>query len=293
MKIPSFLFKPVLRFLDKHASDEKYLSWMFFSRLGYWPNLRHPKSFNEKLQWMKIHDHNPLFSLYADKYRVREHIVDTIGEKYLIPMIGVYDKAEDIDFDALPNQFVLKCNHGAGCNVICKDKSELDREEVLHKLNGWMAKDFSHYKREYHYASIERKIICEQFMLDKESGELRDYKFFCIGGEIQMIQVDMGRFSRHTRNIYDRDWNLLDVEISFPRDTSCVVESPKELEEMKRIAETLSKEFLQVRVDLYVINHQVYFGELTFFSGAGFSKYNPRQFEFDLGSKLHLSIDKE
>ena len=290
MRIPSFVFNSVLRILDKHASDETYLSWLFYSRLGYWPNLRHPRSFNEKLQWMKMHDHNPLFSLYADKYRVREHITKTIGERYLIPMLGVYDKAEDIDFDILPDQFVLKCNHGAGCNVICKDKSKLNREDIVRKLKRWMETDFSHYKREYHYASIERKIICEQYMLDNESGELRDYKFFCIGGEIQMIQVDMGRFSRHTRNIYDKDWNLLDVEISFPRDTTCIIKPPKELEEMKYIAETLSKEFMQVRVDLYVINHQVYFGELTFFSGAGFSKYHPMHFEFDLGKKLHLPI---
>lgn len=291
MKIPSFIFNSVLQFLDKHASDELYLSWLFYNRLGYWPNLCHPKSFNEKLQWMKLHDHNPLFTLYADKYRVREHIAKIIGEQYLIPIHGVYDKAEDIDFDTLPNQFVLKCNHGAGCNVICKDKSELDREEAIRKLNGWMAKDFSHFKREYHYASIERKIICEKFMLDKESGELRDYKFFCIGGEVQMIQVDMGRFTQHKRNIYDKYWNLLDVEISFPRYTECNIDPPKELSEMLKIAETLSKEFLQVRVDLYVINHHVFFGELTFFSGAGFSRYNPRSFEIELGKKLHLQTD--
>lgn len=291
MKIPTSIYRHILRFLDKHASDELYLSWMFYHRLGYWPNLRKPKSFNEKLQWMKLHDRNPLFSLYADKYRVREHVSEAIGKEYLIPLIGVYDRADDIDFDSLPNQFVLKCNHGAGCNIICNDKDSFDKKNAVAKLNEWMAKDYSRYKREYHYASIERKIICEQFMIDNETGDLRDYKFFCIGGEIQMIQVDMSRFSNHTRNIYDKNWNLLDVEISFPRDTSRIIDPPKELSEMIWIAETLSKEFLQVRVDLYVINHKVYFGELTFFSGAGFSKYNPRQFEMELGSKLSLPVD--
>lgn len=291
MGIPSSISKRVIQFLDKYASDEIYLSWLFYYRLGYWPNLRHPRSFNEKLQWMKLHDHNPLFSLYADKYRVREHISETIGEKYLIPIYGVYDSAEDIDFDILPDEFVLKCNHGAGCNVICQDKNKLDRIETIRKLNDWMAKDFSHYKREYHYAAIERKIICERFMKDEESGELRDYKFFCIDGKVQMVQVDLGRFSNHTRNIYDINWNLLDVEISFPRDTEHIIARPRELEEMLNIAEILSKEFMQVRVDLYVINHRVYFGELTFFSGAGFSKYNPRQFDFILGEKLKLPID--
>lgn len=291
MKIPSFIYTSVSNFLDKYASDELYLSWMFYHRLGYWPNLHRPKSFNEKLQWMKLHDKNPLFSLYADKFRVREHIVETIGEGYLIPLLGVFNKAEDIVFDSLPNQFVLKCNHGAGCNIICKDKTRFDRRAAIIKLNEWMAKDYSHFKREYHYASIERKIICEQFMTDRETGDLRDFKFFCIGGEIQMIQVDMNRFSNHTRNIYDKDWNLLDVEISFPRDTTCKVAPPKELPEMIAIANKLSKDFKQVRVDLYVINHKVYFGELTFFSGAGFSKYNPRKFEIELGKKLRLPID--
>ena len=291
MKIPSFIYTSVLGFLDKHASDELYLSWMFYHRLGYWPNLRRPKSFNEKLQWMKLHDNNPLFSLYADKYRVREHIVETIGEGYLIPILGVFEKAEDIDFDSLPNQFVLKCNHGAGCNIICKDKNRFDRRAAIIKLNEWMAKDYSHLKREYHYASIERKIICEQFMTDNETGDLRDYKFFCIGGEVQMIQVDMNRFSHHTRNIYDKDWNLLDVEISFPRDVTCTVAPPRELPEMIAIANKLSKDFKQVRVDLYVINHKVYFGELTFFSGAGFSRYYPRKFEIELGKKLRLPMD--
>lgn len=292
MKIPASVNKSIIHFLDKHASDELYLSWMFYTRLGYWPNLRHPKTFNEKLQWMKLHDHNPLFSQYADKYLVRGHISETIGSEYLIPIHGVFNKAEDIDFDKLPNQFVLKCNHGAGCNIICKDKSQLNRAEVIDKLNGWMAKDYSRFKREYHYASIERKIICEQFMTDNETGELRDYKFFCIGGEVQMIQVDMGRFSHHTRNIYDKEWNLLDVEISFPRDVEHTIDRPKELDEMISIAQLLSKDFLQVRVDLYVINHKVYFGELTLFSGAGFSKYTPREFEMKLGEKLRLPIDK-
>lgn len=291
MKIPSSVNKRVLQFLDKYASDELYLSWMFYYRLGYWPNLRNPRSFNEKLQWLKLHDHNPLYSLCADKYRVREYVSEIIGERYLIPIYGVYDRTDEIDFDTLPNQFVFKCNHGAGCNVICTNKDLLNKKEAINKLNCWMATDFSHYKREYHYSDIERKIICEKFMKDEESGELRDYKFFCIGGVIQMIQVDMGRFTLHTRNIYDKDWNLLDVEISFPRETEHVINKPKELDEMKSIAEKLSKGFLQVRVDLYVINHKVYFGELTFFSGAGFSKYKPREFEFALGEKLSLPIE--
>ena len=269
MKIPARAYQLILHILDKLAWDEAYISVLFYQRLGYWPNIRHPKTFNEKLQWLKLYDRNPKYSEYADKYAVRKHIIETIGESYLIPIIGVYDSVDEIEFETLPEQFVLKCNHGAGCNIICKDKSKLDIEDAKYKLNKWMHTDYSRLKRELHYAN-----------------DLFDYKFFCFGGIIQMIQVDFGRYNNHTRNIYDAEWNLLNVEIVFPRNPNMMLTPPSQLGEMKKLARILSKEFKQVRVDFYVINSKVYFGELTFFSGAGFSRYKPKSFEIELGKKI-------
>ena len=266
--------------------DKPYLSLMFKQRLGYSMDWKNPQSWNQKLQWMKLYDRNPLYSTYADKVAVREFVADTIGERYLIPCFGVYVRAEDIDYDSLPNRFVLKCNHGAKYNVICKDKKHLNIPETNATLNMWLRDKFWRIKREYHYKAIKPRIICEQYMEDEETGRLNDYKVFMIAGEPHMIQVDLDRFGEHQRNIYDKHWNLLDVEISFPKGLN--VPKPDILEEMLDCAKKLSEGFKEVRVDFYVINGKLYFGEMTFFSGAGFSKYNPQLFEFEMGKKLSL-----
>lgn len=280
----------IWKILEDCCPDKMYLSLLFKKRLGYKMDWKNPQTFNQKLQWMKLYYHNPKMTEYADKYAVRKHIEELFGEKYLIELLGVYDKADEIDFEALPNQFVLKCNHGAGFNIICKDKSEFDIEGAKKKLDKWMKTDFYKIKREYHYKDIPKKIICERFMKDAETEELNDYKFFCIGGEVRMIQVDFDRYANHKRNIYDKNWNLLDVQISFPNDKNRKCDKPEDLEKMIEIAEKLSKEFPQVRVDLFYINHNIYIGEMTFFSGAGFSKYNPAAFERELGSLLKLPM---
>lgn len=291
-KVKDRVYRSLLRFYDWRNDDERYLKVMFHHRLGYWPDLKSPKTFNEKLQWLKLHDHNPKYSLYADKYAVREHIRETIGEEYLIPLLGVYRSASEIDFNALPEQFVLKCNHGASYNIICTDKSKLDFDDARKKLDRWLSMDFYQEKKEYHYRNIEKRIVCEQYMKDDRTDELNDYKLFCIGGKVRMIQVDFDRRTNHRRNLYDTDWNLLDVQISFPRAPELHKEPPAALREMIAIAERLSVEFPQVRIDLYCINGKVYFGEMTFFSGAGFSKYDPASFERRLGDLLELPQER-
>lgn len=268
----------------EYLPDRPYLSLLFKRRLGYEMDWKNPQSFNQKLQWMKLYDRNPLYSKYADKVDVREFVAATIGDQYLIPSIGVYDRAEDIDYDTLPDRFVLKCNHGAKYNVICKDKSKLDIPATNASLNKWLNEKFWHQKREYHYKAIKPRILCEQYMEDAETGGLNDYKVFMIAGEPYMIQVDLDRFEEHQRNIYDANWHLLDVEISFPKGPD--VPRPAVLDEMLCCAKKLAEGFKEVRVDFYVINGKLYFGEMTFFSGAGFSRYKPREFEFDMGSKI-------
>ena len=283
MKVPYFLYARVLKWFDKHGTDEQYIKWMFLRRLGYWPNLKTPQTFNEKMNWIKLNDKNPKFIEYADKVKVRQYINDVLGEEYLIPLLGVYDRAEDIDFNTLPDRFVLKCNNGAGFNVICKDKNSLDKDEVRYKLNKWLKTDFSRGKREWYYHEMPPKILCETYMEDKHSDTLFDYKVFCVKGKVRFIQVDFDRFAEHRRNIYDTDWHLLEWGINFPRDEKRTVERPAELEKMIEFAEKLSAEFHQVRVDFYIINEKLYFGEMTFFSGGGFTKFVPSSIDLEIG----------
>ena len=280
----SGISKAIWKVLEIACPDKPYLSLMFKKRLGYAMNWKNPQSFNQKLQWMKLYDRNPLYSKYADKVEVRDFVSKTIGDQYLIPCLGVYEKAEDIDYQSLPERFVLKCNHGAKYNVICTDKNKLNIPETNASLNRWLKSKFWRLKREYHYKAIKPRIICEQYMEDTETGGLNDYKVFMIAEQPYMIQVDLDRFGEHQRNIYDADWNLMDVKISFPNGPE--VPKPAVLAEMIACAKKLSAGFKEVRVDFYVINGKLYFGEMTFFSGAGFSKYSPREFEFTMGAKL-------
>ena len=268
--------------------DKPYLSLRFKKLTGYKMDWANPQSFNQKLQWLKIYDHNPLYSVCADKVAVRDFVEERIGEQYLIPIHGVYDHAEDIDYTTLPNRFVLKCNHGAKYNIICKDKKKLDISATNQLLNKWLKDKYYRKLREYHYKAIKPQIICEQYMEDKETGRLNDYKVFMVAGEPQIIQVDLDRFDQHRRNIYDSNWMLLDLEISFPRATDVTIPRPPVFDEMLECAKKLAEGFKEVRVDFYVINGKLYFGEMTFFSGAGFSKYKPREFEFEMGKKLIL-----
>ena len=286
-KIRGFVYNKALSRAEKKGDDRRYLSIMFFHRLGYRLHWDRPETLNEIIQWKKLNDRNPLYTEYADKYAVRRHVKETLGEAYLIPLLGVYERAEDIDFSALPDRFVLKCNHGAGYNIICRDKKKLDRDETVEKLNRWLSTPFYRYKREYHYKDIKPLILCEQFMKDDASDELNDYKFFCINGKVAFIQVDYDRYQNHTRNLYSRDWELLDVRISFPNYAGDPGEMPPAIPGMIEIAEKLAKGFDLVRVDLYLINGAVYFGEMTFTPGAGFSKYDPVSFEKQLGELLN------
>lgn len=286
MDLKSVVSKMKWELIERIYPDKKYLSVIFKRRLGYQMDWKNPVSFNQKLQWMKLYDRNPLYSQYADKIAVRDFVAETIGERYLIPALGIYEKADEIDFNSLPDRFVLKCNHGAKYNIICKDKEKFDAEAAKKQLNIWLKDKYWRKKREYHYKAIKPMIICEQYIEDSQTGTLNDYKVFMIHGEPYMIQVDMDRFYEHTRNIYDVNWNLLDVEISFPKGKADAVKRPTNLDEMLECARKLSKNFAEVRVDFYVINSQLYFGEMTFFSGAGFSKYSPTEFEFEMGRKL-------
>ena len=271
-------------------SDETILKIQFKDRMGKKLSIEKPKTFNEKLQWLKLYDRNPLYTNLVDKYAVRKYIAETIGEEYLIPLIGVWDKFEDIDFSKLPNQFVLKCNHDSGGVVICTDKSKLDIDAVRKKINKSLKRNYYHYGREWPYKNVKPRIICEKYMIDKLGTELKDYRFFCFNGEPAFIVVDFNITdkSKTRRNLYDLDWKLMNAEISYPRELSKIVQKPSKLNEMINLSKILSKDIPHVRVDFYYMNEKIYFGEMTFYHQSGYGKFHPKEFGELLGSWIEL-----
>lgn len=271
--------------------DKWYLSLMFRSRMGYWMDWKHPKTFNEKLQWLKIHDRNPLYTTLVDKYEVRKYIAEKIGEDYLIPLLGVWNTPEEIDLDKLPNQFVLKCTHDSGSVIICKNKKSFDFAGAKKKLAANLSKNFYYTAREWPYKNVKPRIIAEKYMEDKEK-ELKDYKFFCFNGKTKFLQVDYNRFIDHHRNIYNLQWDMQPFSIQYPSGEANAVKRPPNLNKMQEIAQSLSKGIPHIRVDLYNISGKIYCGELTFFHGAGFEKFTPPKWDFKVGSLIATKQDK-
>ncbi|MBR3319635.1 glycosyl transferase [Candidatus Saccharibacteria bacterium] len=269
--------------------DKIYLKLLYKKRLGKKLNLKEVKTFNEKLQWLKLYDRRPIYSTMVDKYEVKKYVADAIGDKYIIPTIGVYEKFEDIDFDSLPNQFVIKCTHDSGGLVICKNKNKLDTEEVKEKINKSLAVNYYYHAREWPYKNVKPRILIEQYMLDKKTDELRDYKFFCFDGKVKFFKIDFNRFRKHQANYYSTDGKLLKFgEEVCPPDYNKKLEMPKQLKEMITIAEKLSRNIPFVRVDLYEINGKVYFGELTFFPASGFGRFVPEEWDEKIGRLIRI-----
>ena len=253
-------------------------------------NLDNPRTFNEKIQWLKLYDSTPIKTRLADKYLVRDWVKEKIGEQYLIPLLGVYDKFEEIDFEKLPNQFVIKCNHGCAYNIIVKDKTKLDLADVKAKLDKWMSENFA-FKCGYelHYRDIKPKIIIEKYIENKGADDLYDYKFWCFDGKVAYIQFLSERnLSGLKMAFYDKDWVKQTFVYSHPLDTK-KIEKPNNLDEMIRLAEILSKGFPHVRVDFYRLNDgTIYFGEMTFTSASGSCKWNEEQINLELGKMIKL-----
>jgi len=267
--------------------DIVYLKIIFREKFGYSLDLKNPKTFNEKLQWLKLYGNLEKYTNLADKYEVRKYIAKTIGEEYLIPLLGVWDRVEDIDFAKLPDQFVLKCNHDYNSVVICKDKNNFDIEQSKKKLKKCLKRNFYYSNREPQYKNIKPKIICEKYMVDESETELKDYKIFCFNGEPKIVQVHFDRFTNHKKNSYDTEWNYIPVSHGHPTYPN-TTNKPSNLQEMLDLAKKMSENIPFVRVDLYSIHNKIYFGELTFIPGAGYLKIEPKEFDFEMGSWLEL-----
>lgn len=269
--------------------DNMYLKLVYFLKTHKRLNLKNPRTYNEKLQWLKLYDRKPIYTIMADKYRVREYVAKKIGEEYLIPLIGIYDNFDEINFNKLPSQFVLKCTHDSGSIVICKEKTKFDFQNAKKKISKHLSKSYYYLSREWVYKNIKHKIICEKYMVDESERELKDYKFFCFHGEPKIIQVDFNRFEDHKRNFYDLKWNFVDLSLQYPNDPKKVISKPKKLDKMIRIASKLSEGINHVRVDLYMIKNDIYFGELTFYPEAGFGKFEPEIYDTIFGNWLKIA----
>lgn len=273
-----------------HWPDERYLKAMFTAAMGKELNLENPKTFNEKLQWLKLHDRRPEYTMMVDKYRVREYIASILGEEYLIPLLNIWDDPDEIDFNTLPDQFVLKCNHNSGLGMcICKDKSKLDISAVRAGLRKGFAQDYYLTGREWPYKDVPRKIICEQYMVDEETQELFDYKFMCFHGKVQCSFVCSERFSKDGIRVtfFDRSWNTLPFTRHYPKSNRPIAR-PKNLDLMQTFAEKLAKNLPFIRVDFYEINKKLYFSELTLYPGSGIEEFTPEEWDYTLGSWLKL-----
>lgn len=279
--------------LNKMFSDETYLKIMYRLYLGFPLNLKNPKRFTEKIQWLKIYGRTPINVVMADKYAVKEYIKEHIGEQYVIPLLGVWDRPEDIDFSKLPERFVIKCNHNSGTGIyICRDKSQMDERAVRKGLRKGLRQDYYLASREKAYV-IPRKIIAEEYMEDAETQELRDYKFFCFDGKPEILYIATGRQKvgkSLTFDFFDMDYNHLPFTNSHPN-AKTTPEKPKCFEEMKQLASKLSMGLPHVRIDFYEVNGRVYFGEFTFSHDGGLTPFQPDEWDYKLGEMILLPTD--
>ena len=279
----------LLAHLGQGLPDKFYLQLKWRICMGYRLDLKNPKTYNEKLQWLKLYDRNPLYTQLVDKYAVKEYVSEKIGANHVIPTLGVWDKVEDIEWEKLPNQFVLKCTHDSGGLVICKDKKELDMKQASKILSVSLSYDYYKAGREWPYKNVPRKIIAEKYMIDHHLGELRDYKFFCFNGQVRFFKIDYDRFVNHHANYYDCEGNFLDFgELNYNRDSKRKLEIPETLKDMITFAEILSNNIPFVRVDFYDVDGNVYFGEMTFYPATGMGKIDPEEWDLRIGKWLNL-----
>lgn len=268
--------------------DKPYLQIFYYAEFGKFIDFKNPKTFNEKLNWLKLYYRRPDLITLVDKYEVKKYIADKIGEQYVIPTLGVWDKFEDINFNELPNQFVLKCTHDSGGLVVCKDKSKLNLKEVKAKIEKSLTNNYYLWTREWPYKGVKPRIIAEKYMEDQETGELRDYKFFCFNGEPKLMYVASERGLKNTKfDFYDMQFHHMNIVQHYPN-SEYSIEKPEHFEKMVMLAEKLSAGFPHVRVDFYEANGQVYFGEMTFYHLGAIVPFETEEWDKKIGDWLVL-----
>ena len=279
------------RGLTRFVPDRTFLKWHYYFSMNRFPDLDHPTTFNEKLQWLKLYNRRPEYTVMADKYRVREYVEEKIGKEYLNPLLGVWESPDEIDFDRLPEKFVLKCNHDSGSTVICKEKSGFDRKKAVRFLKKRLRTNYFWMGREWPYKNIERRVIAERYMTDGSGSALKDYKFFCFNGRCKALYIATDRGTDTRYDFYDRDFHHLPLVWEHPN-ADKELPKPENFDEMIRIAEILSEGIPLVRVDLYDICGRICFGELTFFHAGGVQPLEPESFDELFGSWIRLPDQK-
>lgn len=272
--------------------DEKYLRLLFKYRMGYPLNLNNPQTYNEKLNWLKLYDRNPLYTKLVDKYEVKEFVAEKAGEQYVIKTLGIWDKPESIQWDILPKQFVLKTTHGGGNSgvIVCKDKDLLNKDLTVRRLNIAMKQDLYKDSREWPYKNVPKRIIAEEYIEDEATKELRDYKFFCYDGNVEYLFIGSERQKPGEDvkfDFFDKDFNHLVLKQGHPN-SKVLPDKPSQFNKMKEIASTLSVGIPHVRVDLYEANGQVFFGEMTFYHFGGVVPFEPNEWDYKFGEHLQL-----
>ncbi len=293
IKYPQKLLKVFIKSnFSKILSDELFLKLVYFVKFNKKLDLKNPKTFNEKLQWLKLHDRRPLYTVMVDKYDVKEYVADKIGEEYIIPTLGVWNNPDDIDFNKLPNKFVLKCTHNSGGLVICKDKKTLDIKSVKAKFKKALEYEYFYLSREWPYKNVQPRIIAEKYIENGEkigeSDALIVYKVMCFNGNPKIIQVIQGdKTQNETIDYFDVDWNLLELKQNY-ENSSIHLEKPTNLNEMLSLTKKLAGKKPFIRVDWYISKGKLKFSEFTFYSDAGFAKFEPESWDETLGSYINL-----
>lgn len=271
-------------------SDKQYAKARFWLSTGRNLILNSPETFSEKINWLKLYDRTDLRRQVADRIEVRNYVKERVGEEHLIPLINQFEEFGIEQWELLPAQFVLKANHGSGMIKIVKEKQKEDPYKVIEEVKDWQQTDYSKFGREWVYRDLDRFVVAEQLLLNENGDVPEDFKFFCYHGNVKFIQVDIDRFKGQARNFYDREFNQLDVRLLHPK-SALQVAKPLELEAAIEIAETLSKDFSFIRVDLFLLDGNIYFGEMTNFPGNGFEPFIPIKYDEVFGSHLKLETD--
>lgn len=274
----------------KNMEDEKYLKMIYKSAFNKELDLENPKTFNEKMQWLKLNDRKDIYTTMVDKYEVKKYVSDIIGEEYVIPTLGIWNNFDEINFEQLPNQFVLKCTHDSGGLVICKDKSKLDIKKAKKIINKCLKQNYYYKTREWPYKNVKPRIIAEQFVEDNNDKELRDYKFFCFNGEPKLMFIASGRQNPNSEtcfDFYDMDFNHLNILNGHPM-AKIEIHKPINFEKMKELSRTLSQNIPILRVDFYEVNGKILFGELTFSHWGGIIPFEPEEWDYKIGEWIEI-----
>lgn len=275
-----------------YMNDKLYLKIFYRQIFNERLNLDNPQTFNEKLQWLKLYDRKPIYVIMVDKYEVKKYVSNIIGDEYIIPTLGIWDNFDDIEFDKLPEQFVLKCTHDSGGIVICKDKKNLNIKEAKRKIEKSLKRNYYYYTREWPYKNVKPRIIAEKFISDDSKEELLDYKIMCFNGKAEYSFVCSERHSNGLKiDFYDLNWKKMPFKRHYPN-SDRKLEKPLNYNLMIELAERLSQNTTFLRVDFYEVNGKTYFGELTFFPGSGFEEFSPKEWDRKLGELIDLSLLK-